>query len=128
MRTARTASSCATFCGVQTITAPVSFSVCDIVSGTSPVPGGRMNASTRKTVAASTGRRLTPGFGTSISTPASVASGINSTMCRALVCGPNTRTATSRPAHSIYVSAHPLGALASAVPVLPTNTAWPCRL
>jgi hypothetical protein len=41
IRTARTASSCATFCGVHTITAPASFSVCAIVSGTSPVPGGR---------------------------------------------------------------------------------------
>ena len=38
---ARVASSCATFWGVQTTTAPVSGSSCDIVSGTSPVPGGR---------------------------------------------------------------------------------------
>ena len=34
-------SSVATACGVVTITAPVTFTLCESVSATSPVPGGR---------------------------------------------------------------------------------------
>ena len=41
IRTARTASSSATCCGVATITAPANGSSWHSVSGTSPVPGGR---------------------------------------------------------------------------------------
>ncbi len=40
IRTPRRASASATSCGVDTITAPASFSFCAIVSCASPVPGG----------------------------------------------------------------------------------------